>query len=73
MNQGFTTSLMYKDSNVALNLASLHDLEMPLCTLASALLSEIGNDFGWQADLSTIALSYEAGTGARIRPKDRNK
>ena len=73
MNQGFTTSLMYKDSNVALNLASLHDLEMPLGTLASALLSEIGNDFGWQADLSTIALSYEAGTGARIRPKDRSK
>ena len=73
MNQGFTTSLMYKDSNVALNLASLHDLEMPLGTLASALLSEIGNDFGWQADLSTIALSYEAGAGARIRPKDRSK
>ena len=73
MDQGFTTSLMYKDSNIALNLASLHDLEMPLGSLASTLLSAIGNDFGWQADLSTIALSYEVGTGARIRPKDGSK
>lgn len=70
MNQGFTTNLMYKDSNVALNLASLHDLDMPLGIVARELLSQIGDEYGWQSDLSTIALSYEARTGSRIRPKE---
>ena len=69
MNQGFTTNLMYKDSNVALDLATQHDLEMPLGIVARELLSKIGDEFGWQSDLSTIALSYEARTGSRIRPK----
>ena len=69
MNQGFTTSLMYKDSNVALTLAKMHDLEMPLGIVARELLSQVGDEYGWQADLSTIALGYEARTGSRIRPK----
>ena len=68
MEQGFTTSLMHKDSILALNLGKKHDLEMPLGTLARELLSQIGNEFGWEVDLSTIALSYEKRTGARIRP-----
>ena len=70
MNQGFTTNLMYKDSNVALNLATLHNLEMPFGILAREILSQIGNKYGWQSDLSTIALSYETHTGSRIRPKE---
>jgi len=68
MKQGFTTSLMHKDSILALNLGKKHNLEMPLGTLARELLSQIGSEFGWEADLSAIALSYEEGTGARIRP-----
>ena len=68
MIQGFTTSLMHKDSNLALNLAKVHGLNMPLGTLARELLSQIGSEYGWEADLSSIALSYEEHTGARIRP-----
>ncbi|MEE3000329.1 MAG: NAD-binding protein, partial [Pseudomonadota bacterium] len=71
MEQGFTTSLMHKDSGVALNMANLHNLEMPLGTLARELLSQTGNEFGWEADLSTVALSYETRTGARIRPSGK--
>ena len=71
MEQGFTTSLMHKDSGVALNMANLLNLEMPLGTLARELLSQTGNEFGWEADLSTVALSYETRTGARIRPSGK--
>lgn len=71
MEQGFTTSLMHKDSGVALNMANLLNLEMPLGTLARELLSQTGYEFGWEADLSTVALSYETRTGARIRPSGK--
>ena len=69
MMQGFTTALMQKDSNVALEMAKSIGLEMPFGSLASDLLARVVAEHGVDADMSTVALTYEAMTGARIRPE----
>ena len=70
MVQGFTTGLMHKDSGVALDIAAAHDLDMPLGELSRQLLGRTIDAFGLDADMSTVALTYEEATGARIRPED---
>ena len=70
MQQGFTTGLMRKDSGVALDIAAAHGLAMPLGELARTLLERTLADYGPDADMSTVALSYERATGARIRPPE---
>ena len=70
MVQGFTTGLMHKDSGVALDIAAAHDVAMPLGELSRQLLDRTIEEFGHDADMSTVALTYESATGARIRPKE---
>ncbi|MGI9426211.1 MAG: NAD(P)-dependent oxidoreductase [Hyphomicrobiaceae bacterium] len=72
MVQGFTTGLMKKDSGVALDIAAAHELEMPLGTLARQLLQRTIDTHGHDADMSTVALTYEQLSGARIRPPDKS-
>ena len=72
MVQGFTTGLMNKDSGVALDIAAAHELEMPLGTLARQLLQRTIDTHGHDADMSTVALTYEQLSGARIRPPDKS-
>lgn len=71
MQQGFTTGLMRKDSGVALDIAAARGLAMPLGELARTLLEETLAEYGPDADMSAVALSYERSTGARIRPPER--
>ena len=68
MQQGFTTGLMHKDTGVALAIAEAHQLSMPLGTLSRSLLEQAIAEHGLQADMSSVALTYEQTTGARIRP-----
>ena len=68
MMQGFTTGLMKKDSGVALDIAAAHDLEMPLGQLSRNILQQTVDNHGLDADMSTVALTYEQKSGARIRP-----
>ena len=70
MMQGFTTALMQKDSNVALEMAKSLDLHMPFGSLARDVLTRVISEHGANADMSKVALTYEAMTGARIRPTD---
>ena len=70
MVQGFTTGLMHKDSGVALDIAAAHALDMPLGELSRQLLGRTIEAYGLDADMSTVALTYESTTGARIRPQD---
>ena len=69
MFQGFTTALMTKDAGVALDIAKAHDIEMPLGTAARATLQQTIDEFGLDADMSQVALTYERLTGARISPR----
>lgn len=69
MMQGFTTALMQKDSNLALEMASNLDIAMPFGSLARNTLARVIAEHGLGADMSAVALTYEAMTGARIRPK----
>jgi 3-hydroxyisobutyrate dehydrogenase len=69
MMQGFTTSLMQKDSNLALEMANNLDIEMPFGRLARDTLARVIAEHGLGADMSAVALTYETMTGARIRPK----
>jgi 3-hydroxyisobutyrate dehydrogenase len=68
MLQGFTNALMQKDSNVALALAAGLGVSMPFGDLARDTLAHIVAEHGAEADISSVALTYETLTGARIRP-----
>ena len=68
MHQGFSMALMEKDVSLALEMASGFKHSMPLGDVALSLLQHAINTHGAQADMSLVALSYEAETGARIRP-----
>ena len=68
MFQGFSTGLMKKDSGVALQIANSNTIDMPLGKLAQKLLNETIEEFGIDADMSKVAISYEDKTGVKIRP-----
>jgi 3-hydroxyisobutyrate dehydrogenase len=68
MFQGFSTGLMKKDSGVALQIAHSNKLDMPLGKLAQDLLNKTIEEFGLDADMSKVAISYEETTGVKIRP-----
>ena len=68
MFQGFSTGLMKKDSGVALQIANSNKIDMPLGKLAQNLLNETIEEFGIDADMSKVAISYESKTGVNIRP-----
>ena len=51
-------------------IAAAHELPMPLGRLARSILQETVDTFGPEADMSTVALTFEERTGARIRPRD---
>ena len=68
MFQGFSTGLMKKDSRVALQIANSNKIDMPLGKLAQNLLNETIEEFGIDADMSKVAISYESKTGVKIRP-----
>ena len=68
MFQGFSTGLMKKDSGVALQIANSNTIDMPLGKLAQKLLNETIEEFGIDADMSKVAISYEEKTGVKIRP-----
>lgn len=68
MMQGFTTALMQKDSNVALEMAHRLGIAMPFGDLARDVLARVVVEHGLGADMSAAALTYENMTGARIRP-----
>ena len=69
MHQGFSMALMKKDAGLALGMAAAMAQDMPLGTSALNALQEAINKHGDAADMSLVALSYEAKTGARIRPE----
>ena len=62
MFQGFSTGLMKKDSGVALQIANSNTIDMPLGKLAQKLLNETIEEFGIDADMSKVAISYEETT-----------
>ncbi len=68
MMQGFSTGLMKKDAGVATKIANLNQVEIPLGKLAQELLESTIDQFGDEADMSNVALTYEKLTGAKIRP-----
>ena len=68
MMQGFSTGLMKKDAGVATKIANLNQVEIPLGKLAQELLESTIDQFGNDADMSNVALTYEKLTGAKIRP-----
>ena len=68
MMQGFSTGLMKKDAGVATKIANLNQVEIPLGKLAQELLESTIDQFGDDADMSNVALTYEKLTGAKIRP-----
>ena len=68
MFQGFSTGLMKKDSGVALQIAYSNKIDMPLGKLAQDLLNKTIEEFGLDADMSKVAISYEETTGVKIRP-----
>lgn len=70
MFQGFTTALMTKDAGVALDIAKAREIDMPIGELAQTLLQRTIDEFGLDADMSQVALTYERVTGARIRPDE---
>ena len=68
MFQGFSTGLMKKDAGVATKIAIANDIEIPLGELSQELLKNTIDEFGENADMSNVALTYEKLTGAKIRP-----
>ena len=68
MFQGFSTGLMKKDSGVATKIAIANKVEIPLGKLSQELLKNTIDEFGENADMSNVALTYEKLTGAKIRP-----
>ena len=61
-------ALMQKDAGLALAMAASLQQSMPLGEVAFDGLQYAINAHGAEADMSLVALSYEAATGARIRP-----
>ena len=68
MVQGFSTGLMKKDAGVATKIADSNQVKIPLGKLSQELLKKTIDEFGEDADMSNIALTYEKLTGAKIRP-----
>jgi len=54
---------------LALGMGAAMAQDMPLGASAFRALQEAIDSHGADADMSLVALSYEAKTGARIRPK----
>ena len=68
MIQGFSTGLMKKDAGVATRIANLNQIEIPLGKLSQKLLQNTIDEFGEDADMSNVALTFEKLSGAKIRP-----
>ena len=68
MFQGFSTGLMKKDAGIATKIAIANKVEIPLGKLSQELLKNTIDEFGENADMSNVALTYEKLTGAKIRP-----
>ena len=68
MHQGFAMALMQKDAGLALAMAANLQQSMPLGEAAFDQLQHAIDAYGAEADMSLVALFYEAATGARIRP-----
>ena len=68
MIQGFSTGLMKKDAGIATKIANLNEVEIPLGKLSQELLKKTINEYGEDADMSNVALTYEKLTGSKIRP-----
>lgn len=68
MFQGFSTGLMKKDAGVAIKIAQSNQIEIPLGNLSQKLLNDTINEYGEDADMSNVALTYEKKTGVKIRP-----
>ena len=68
MVQGFSTGLMKKDAGVATKIANSNNVDIPLGKLSQELLENTIDEFGEDADMSNVALTYEKLTGAKIRP-----
>jgi len=68
MFQGFSTGLMNKDTGVAMQMANVNKIDMPLGEMAQNLLQDTIKEFGLNADMSEVAITYEKKTGTKIRP-----
>ena len=68
MIQGFSTGLMKKDAGVATKIANLNKVGIPLGKLSQELLQNTIDEFGEDADMSNVALTFEKLSGAKIRP-----
>ena len=68
MHQGFAMALMQKDAGLALAMAANLQQSMPLGEVAFDQLQHAIDAHSAEADMSLLSLSYEATTGARIRP-----
>ena len=68
MIQGFSTGLMKKDAGIATKIADLNKVEIPLGKLSQELLKKTIDEYGEDADMSNVALTYEKLSGAKIRP-----
>ena len=68
MVQGFSTGLMKKDAGVATKIADANQFEIPLGKLSQELLKSTIDEFGEDADMSNVALTYEKKSGVKIRP-----
>jgi hypothetical protein len=53
---------------VATKIAEANKVEIPLGKLSQELLKSTINEFGEEADMSNVALTYEKITGVKIRP-----
>jgi 3-hydroxyisobutyrate dehydrogenase-like beta-hydroxyacid dehydrogenase len=60
--------LMHKDASLALAIADDLAVSMPIGREAFDALGQALAEHGHQADMSEVALTYEARTGVRIRP-----
>ena len=68
MIQGFSTGLMKKDAGIATKIADLNKVKIPLGKLSQELLKKTIDEYGEDADMSNVALTYEKLSGAKIRP-----
>ena len=50
---------MKKDAGVATKIANANDIEIPLGKLSQELLKNTIDEFGENADMSNVALTYE--------------
>ena len=59
---------MKKDASVATKIANANKIEIPLGKLSQELLKLTIDEFGEEADMSNVTLTYEKFSGAKIRP-----